>query len=126
MKRVLSIFLSILILLTSLKDVLTITHFLANRSYITKYLCENRFKPELKCHGQCKLMQKLKKNNEEKQNKARTLNDELNSTLFIYQRDILLLSYCTPAEKFSNPNFILIDHHKGCKLCSIFHPPQNA
>mgnify|MGYP001487896744 CR=1 FL=1 len=41
--------------------------FYANRAYITKQLCVNKAKPELKCGGKCYLSKKLKEA-EEQQN----------------------------------------------------------
>jgi hypothetical protein len=41
--------------------------FELNRTYIAKNLCENRFKPELKCGGQCYLMKKLAEKQKQQQ-----------------------------------------------------------
>lgn len=38
-----------------------VVYYEFNKAYIAKNLCENRDKPELKCHGKCKLMKLLEK-----------------------------------------------------------------
>lgn len=73
MRALLSILLSAVILLPSLQNFWVRLSFEINKSYIAKNLCENRFKPELDCGGQCYLMKQLaerKKQQEESPIKA--------------------------------------------------------
>jgi hypothetical protein len=65
--------LSAVVLLPSLQNFWVRISFEVNKSYIAKNLCENRFKPELDCGGQCYLMKQLaerKKQQEESPIKA--------------------------------------------------------
>ncbi len=68
-KRSLAVF---LLLLTSVRILVVPVVYLdfeLNKDYIIKNLCENRFKPELKCNGQCYLAKQLHKVAEDKANK---------------------------------------------------------
>ncbi|HRH65872.1 MAG TPA: hypothetical protein PLU53_06210 [Bacteroidia bacterium] len=42
--------------------------YVAEKSYISKVLCENKYKPSLHCHGSCHLKKEL---NKEEQNNSR-------------------------------------------------------
>lgn len=58
--------------------------FSLNRDYIANVLCENRERPELHCVGQCVLMKKLKKLEEEgaqQKNENRSANMEWQALL---------------------------------------------
>lgn len=73
LRALLSILLSAVVLLPSLQNFWVRISFEVNKSYIAKNLCENRFKPELDCGGQCYLMKQLaerKKQQEESPIKA--------------------------------------------------------
>lgn len=97
--------------------------FELNKSYIAKNLCENRFKPELKCGGKCYLMKKLaeKQKQEKETQKERTevfyftLSTE-NLTNFSFQRSFNEI-------KTSFPTFFLLLSHQEY-LFDTFHPPR--
>ncbi|MFZ4545431.1 MAG: hypothetical protein ACOYOA_15365, partial [Saprospiraceae bacterium] len=38
-----------------------VVYYECNKDYIAKNLCENRDRPDLKCHGKCKLMKLMEK-----------------------------------------------------------------
>ncbi|SEM73950.1 hypothetical protein SAMN05216436_10747 [bacterium A37T11] len=61
MKRLLTGFMALVLLSQSCSGLIVLSAFYANRSYIAKYLCENRFNPNSVCHGQCVLMKKMRK-----------------------------------------------------------------
>ena len=42
--------------------------FQLNRDYIAKNLCENRYRPQLHCKGNCVLMKKIKQEQKQEQN----------------------------------------------------------
>lgn len=73
MKQLATILLLSATLLQPLQNFWVKVSFELNRSYITKNLCENRFKPKLKCGGQCYLMKKLaeKQKQQEEKNSER-------------------------------------------------------
>jgi len=43
-------------------------YFKLNEDYIANNLCENRNKPELRCHGKCFLMKKIKEAHQKQEN----------------------------------------------------------
>jgi hypothetical protein len=59
--RFISIVLFITLVFQCLCSLGVLAWFQANRSYIIAELCENRDKPAMHCNGQCVLMKKLKK-----------------------------------------------------------------
>jgi len=67
MKRLFIGLMAMLLLLQSSSGLVIMSAFYANRSYIAKNLCENRFNLNSACHGQCVLMKKLKKEMEREQ-----------------------------------------------------------
>ncbi len=67
MKRTFTVFMAFILFLQACSGLLVLGSFYANRSYIAKYLCENRFNPNSACHGQCVLMKKMKKEMEREQ-----------------------------------------------------------
>lgn len=67
-------------------QVLVVVEFYRNRSYISKNLCENRFRPALNCKGNCVLMKKLKqqeqRNEKETSQKLPQFDNDLSSRSF--------------------------------------------
>ena len=55
----------IVILAFFLKPVLPVVDYIVNYDYISKVLCENKAKPQLKCNGKCHLMKELAKASED-------------------------------------------------------------
>lgn len=51
----------IILLVLFLKPVLPVIDYAVNYEYISKVLCVNKTKPELKCNGKCHLMKELAK-----------------------------------------------------------------
>lgn len=60
----------LLVLSQSFSNWFLVAAFKLNQEYIAKNLCVNRYRPELKCHGKCFLMQKLQELEKEEQSKA--------------------------------------------------------
>jgi hypothetical protein len=60
----------LLVLSQSFSNCFLVAAFKLNQEYIAKNLCVNRYRPELKCHGKCFLMQKMREIEKEEQNKA--------------------------------------------------------
>ncbi len=51
----------IVVFLFVLKPILPVLDYAINYDYITKELCENKAKPQMKCNGKCHLMKELAK-----------------------------------------------------------------
>lgn len=60
----------LLILSQSFSNWFLVAAFRLNQEYIAKNICVNRYRPTLKCHGKCFLMQKLQELEKEEQSKA--------------------------------------------------------
>ena len=95
--------------------------FELNRTYISKNLCVNRAKPELKCGGRCYLMKKLaEKQKQEQQNNERT--EVSVSPPFIQKLpDFFFSTNSSLLKKTFNPSFFSFTPQE-CIL-STFHPP---
>ena len=57
-------YLVVILLLTGLlaqtfNRFLIVADYQLNKDYISKYLCENKYKPQLQCKGKCQMMKKL-------------------------------------------------------------------
>ena len=59
-KALLTILVMVGLLAQTFSKLFVIIDFRVNQSYIAKYLCENKNKPQMHCNGQCVFMKKLK------------------------------------------------------------------
>ena len=95
-------------------------NFYTHQAYISKYLCENKGKPMMKCCGKCQLRKKLAqedKNSKDQQGNNRQGNDEVAaiSSFCSYQK--IDWKVVKAYHKFS---YILPVSYS----ISIFHPPS--
>ncbi len=72
-KVITSIILTLAVCIPTFHSVYTLISFEVNRGYIIRELCINRYRPELKCHGKCILMTKLRVTMEERQDNNKNL-----------------------------------------------------
>lgn len=102
---------------------LVVINFNLNREYIAKNLCENRYRPVLKCNGNCVLMKKMKEEESKEQNTPAPVKMEassivLSSRSFFANAEILVfisnISYIIPVNSGSPVD----------RTASIFHPPS--
>jgi len=108
-----------------LKPILPVVDYIINYDYISKVLCVNKAKPELKCNGKCQLMKNLAKAAEEekpispeKKSKAQEIE------LLFFQEIQSLITLQTSfhpknriPDNYSNLYFRL-------NSCSVFRPPS--
>ncbi|MFN8323352.1 MAG: hypothetical protein U0T74_11895 [Chitinophagales bacterium] len=73
MKKVISIFLTIVILSQVFVNVGIGVYYHLNKAYISQRLCENRNNPKLHCNGHCYLSKQLKKAEEGEQKQAKNI-----------------------------------------------------
>jgi hypothetical protein len=119
-KLVLIIIVSIL-----LKPILPVLDYIVNYDYISKVLCENKAKPELKCNGKCQLMKGLAKASEEEKpinsDKKNNLKQEVEVLFFQTIKSLVVKKiYFQKTTSISNNYSNLYSHLNGC---SVFHPP---
>ncbi|MBL0293669.1 MAG: hypothetical protein IPQ04_05190 [Saprospiraceae bacterium] len=123
MNKATAIGLSILIFLTSLRDVITYMAFYLHQDFISQNLCKNRSKPKMKCHGKCVLNKSLAENHKKGEDKK---NFPLQEDRFVYvlpNTEIKIPSLPLPNFKkdfiTSISAFYLFDY-----LNDIFRPPS--
>ena len=97
--------------------------FYAQRDYISKNLCINRFDAIPVCKGQCYLTKQLKENEKKEQNLPDLKQKEIQ---FFFQNDLSFEFEKAIFEERLNTlnykdNFISSEY-----LFSVFHPPQTA
>lgn len=118
----------LLLTLISVKTILVPVVYLdfeLRKDFIIKNLCENRFKPQLKCNGQCYLAKKLHKIAEDnatketqKQGQAiKKIMEEVFETTPLFSCDLMIENLSTK----SIYSFQLA--HLQSFAFSIFHPP---
>jgi len=96
--------------------------FQINRDYIVAELCENRYRPQLKCEGNCILMKKMKQTEEQEKSSPSSLKLEITS-LFVGDEAF--------AKATLQPEFIIKSSlpratdngHPIDRSVAIFHPP---
>ena len=72
--KIASILLISVVLFKPVMGVYMVIDYELNKDYISKYLCENKDRSELKCEGKCYLMKKLRKSAaESEEHKAKQL-----------------------------------------------------
>jgi hypothetical protein len=115
----------IVILALFLKPILPVVDYVVNYDYISKVLCENKAKPELKCNGKCHLMKELAKasedekpiNSDKKDNSKHEIEllfcNEVNEISF---RQIYFHNKTSVGDNYANLYFHTVS-------CSVFHPP---
>lgn len=97
--------------------------FNLNRDYIVKNLCENRYRPVLRCNGNCVLMKKMKQEQKQEQSSPAPVKLEISSVVlssksFFATAEMPAFASIIPytnAGNFGKP----ID-----RAASIFHPPS--
>lgn len=115
----------IVVLSILLKPILPVVDYIINYDYISKVLCENKTKPELKCNGKCHLIKEL----------AKVADNEkpISSDKKSYSSQEIELLFCNEIAEisfrqiyFHNKTFIG-DNYANLYFhsvsCSVFHPP---
>jgi hypothetical protein len=123
MKRAFAIFFLIVFVFQSTITVWILASFYAQRDYISKNLCINRFDAIPVCKGQCYLNKQLKENEKKEQNLPDLKQKEIqlfcqNNLSFEFPKTIL-------EERLNTLNYK--DHFLSAEyLFSVFHPPKTA
>jgi hypothetical protein len=117
----------VLIIIVSivLKPIFPVLDYIVNYDYISKVLCENKAKPELKCNGKCQLMKNLAKESEEEKpinsDKKNNLKQEVEVLFFQPVKSLVVeIIDFKKTTSISNNYSNLYSHLNSC---SVFHPP---
>ena len=111
----------VLVLVQSFSHWVVVMAFNLNRDYIAKNLCENRFRPQLHCNGNCVLMKKMKAKEKEEQGQPAP---RLEITSFVISSKTFFataeLPGMLPVTAYDEP----ADFGKPVDMTyAIFHPP---
>lgn len=107
------------------KPIFPVVDYIVNYEYISKELCENKAKPELKCNGKCHLMKELAKASEDEKPISSDKKDNSKHEIeVLFCQDISSLNWkqiylhtnSSVGNNYSNLYFYL-------NSCSAFHPP---
>lgn len=79
MKFIVSPILILLLLTQTFSNWFVVMAFNLNRDYIAKTLCENRYRPQLNCKGNCVLMKKMREKEKQEQNAPESVKLEITS-----------------------------------------------
>lgn len=125
MHRVVAILLLLSLSFQCLVKLGVVTWYEVNKSYVSQTLCENRDKPQMKCHGKCYLKKQLAKtDNSEDQSKNKTERSSQTTIDFIVSSGITLAYVQVaplPAENGIYRSFVTENIPQP-----IFHPPAIA
>lgn len=115
--------LMLLIMSQTFSNWFMIMSFKLNQEYIAKNLCENRYRPQLNCKGNCVLMKKLRQQEKEEQNSPAALKLDI-STVVISSRSFFA-TIDKPAIVVSRAYILLYNIGKPVnRPSSVFHPPS--
>jgi hypothetical protein len=97
--------------------------FNLNRDYIAKNLCENRYRPVLKCNGNCVLMKKMKQEEKKEQDappvKLEIASIVLSSRSFFATAEVPVFISSTSYNSIAGNSGKPVD-----RAAAIFHPPS--
>lgn len=123
MKKCVVIFMSLMMLLMSLRDLATYADFYLNQQYIAQNFCINMNKPELMCNGKCYLKETLSDNHETEDTKAPILTQQ-ERTIFV----LPTLLHIQISQRIPIVNQVVIAYTLECYdfeyLTKVFHPPS--
>ena len=122
MKGLAVLFVTILMLI---KPLWPVFEYIVNYDYIVNELCENRYRPQLKCKGQCYLAEQLSKESEQNQKNPFGENQTTDIPLILDMTEDrhpykFLLCRTDKMKKFwPQPNFITL-----LFVFKKIHPPE--
>ncbi len=98
-----------------------IANYELNKEYISRNLCENKAKPQMKCNGKCHLKKQLQKE-DKKENSAPTSQKGKSKIQFFSYTKAPIFKITTLVKQpfFSSYLFSTSSKH----LSGVFHPPQ--
>ncbi|SDZ96828.1 hypothetical protein SAMN05443667_101461 [Flavobacterium gillisiae] len=114
----------IILLVLFLKPILPVIDYAVNYEYISKVLCINKAKPELKCNGKCHLMQELAKASDDDKPISSDKKQSSNSfvDLFVTEADSFnFLFFQKSTTQELNSSYANLYSHLDSYV--IFHPP---
>lgn len=114
----------LVVFLFVLKPILPVLEYIIHYDYITKELCENKAKPEMKCNGKCHLMKELAKasDNENPISQDKKAMHHEFETLFFEKFTSFEIAHLNfPIQKEVTVKYSNLYFHEN--TAAIFHPP---
>lgn len=124
MLRCAAILMTVLILASSIRDVIICTNFYLNQDYIADVLCVNRDKPELLCSGKCVLVDQLTDSHSDEPSSTSPI--KVKRTVYIIPHTY---SSVIPDEKVDeerSAHRYVVDFYRHSHHTDVFHPPTVA
>lgn len=119
---------AIIAFLIFLKPIIPVVEYVVNYNYISKVLCENKAKPQLKCNGKCHLMKELAK---EAESQKPSSNDKKTTT--VQEVEVLFCNEIKPfivRQIYFQDTILATDNYVNLYFhltsCAVFHPPTYA
>jgi len=105
------------------KSLLPVVEYVVNYEYISKVLCVNKEKPQLKCNGKCHLMKELAKASEDEKpiSDKRIVVKEVEILFFQEIRSIVFSKIPKIKKAALNTNYCNLYTYINCG--TAFHPP---
>ncbi|MCB0514553.1 MAG: hypothetical protein R2798_14130 [Chitinophagales bacterium] len=125
MKQIFVILLALLVILINFREAAIFVSFKYNQEFIAQYLCINRDKPEMQCHGKCHLKKSIEESEKRQQQGANPINEKpADTTLFFTQTTTVFGKYFYQTSNIKTFSSFLINLYKFSFHIRIFHPPQ--
>lgn len=111
-------------LLILFRPIFPVIDYVVHYDYISKVLCENKEKPQMKCNGKCHLMKEMAKASESEKPLSQDKKNSIQEAeiLFVQQLpsyEINFSSIITPR----NSNLRYSNLYSFNQIESVFHPP---
>lgn len=111
-------------LLVLFRPIFPVVDYVVNYDYISRVLCENKAKPQMKCNGKCQLMKEMAKASESEkplsQDKKAAIQES--EILFIQQLSSFEIYFLPISlQKAINLNYTNLYCYNTIE--SVFHPP---
>ncbi|RZM24947.1 MAG: hypothetical protein EOO88_21080 [Pedobacter sp.] len=123
MKKLLSISILLLFLFQGGSSWWILVSFYANRNYISKNICINRFDLIPVCEGQCYLSDRLNENAKEEQKLPELKKTEIQ---LFYLEAHLLVHATSMGQMAFKPNYFYRSDYTDNYAVKIFQPPREA
>ena len=115
----------IIAILMLVKPIFPVFDYIVNYDYISKELCINKAKPELKCNGKCHLMKELAKASEDEKpissDKKDNSKNEIEVLFYQELQPIIVSQVYFHTNSLVGNNYS--NHYFHLNGCSVFHPP---
>lgn len=114
----------IIVFLFLARPVHPVVEYFVNYDYISKVLCENKDKPQMKCNGKCHLMKELAKASESENNDSKDKKTASTEFEVLFFEKAFELKFAQPI--FFNNKMVNSDYsdlYVYQNVFSFFHPP---